>query len=51
MGQCSCGKKVSALSTSCPKCGKAFLGKTAVFILGFIVLLGALMLTCAQLGS
>jgi hypothetical protein len=51
MGQCSCGKKIGALSTSCPKCGKTFVGKTAVFLLGFIILLGVLMITCAQMGG
>ncbi len=36
---CACGNELSLLTTSCPRCGKTYVGKTAVIVAVFAVAL------------
>ena len=45
MSTCSCGNTVSTLTTSCPRCGKTFLGKAVlagIMIVGILAMVAAL---------
>ena len=39
MRTCLCGNPLGPLATSCPKCGRTFIGRTALIVTVFIVAL------------
>jgi hypothetical protein len=47
--QCPCGNELSALATSCPKCGKTFIFKSIFFVLLTIVVIAAAVLVIRRL--
>jgi hypothetical protein len=44
MMKCTCGNELGSLATSCPKCGKTFVFKTALIVLVFILVFGSFMI-------
>lgn len=42
--KCTCGNEIAALATSCPKCGKTYIAKTAAIVVVFLFLLGGFLL-------
>lgn len=37
--RCRCGRELSVMATSCPGCGRTFVGKTCAIVVGFVVFL------------
>jgi len=37
MSRCACGAEIAPTATSCPRCGRTFIGKTIVIVLAFVI--------------